>query len=120
MLGAIEAITSPDRIRAIQHAVGQVHVSDAVGAYVVEVLTATRSHPAARLGASTRAGVSLISLARARAALHGRDYVVPDDIARLATTSLGHRVLVSDSNGSTTAGRDLVAECISSVPAPTA
>ncbi len=66
------------------------------------------------------AGVSLISLARARAALQGRSYVVPDDIAALASTSLGHRVLVADSNGSTTAGSELVAECVASVPAPTA
>ncbi len=120
MLGAIEAITKPDDIRAIQYSVNQVMVSDAVGAYVVDLLTATRSHPAARLGASTRAGVSLISLARARAALLGRAYVVPDDIATLASTSLGHRVLVADSNGSTTAGRELVAECVAGVSAPTA
>lgn len=120
MLGAIEAITDPARIRTIQHAVDRVQVSDAVGRYVVELLTATRTHPAARLGASTRAGVSLISLARARAALHGRTYVVADDVASLAATSLGHRVLVTDSNGSTTAGRDLVGQCVAAVPAPTA
>ncbi len=120
MLGAIEAVMDPVQVRAIQQAVAEVQVSDAVGAYVVQLLIATRSHPAARLGASTRAGVSLISLGRARAALHGRSYVVPDDIAVLATTSLGHRVLVADSNGSTGAGRDLVAECVASVPAPTA
>ena len=120
MLAAIEAITTPHQIETIQNAVATVHVSDAVGTYVVDLLTATRMHPGARLGASTRAGVSLISLARARAALHGRSYVVPDDVASLATTSLGHRVLVADSNGSTTAGRELVAECVASVQAPTA
>lgn len=120
MLNAIEAITDPEEIRAIQHAVAQVQVSDAIGAYVVQLLIATRSHPAARLGASTRAGVSLISLARARAALWGRSYVVPDDIATLAATSLGHRVLTTDSDGSTGAGRDLVAGCVESVPTPTA
>lgn len=120
MLGAIEAITSPKEVRAIRRAVEQVQVSDAVGGYVVELLIATRDHPAARLGASTRAGVSLISLARARAALHGRGYVVPDDVATLAATSLGHRVLVADNNGSTTAGCELVGECVRSVPVPTA
>ena len=120
MLGAIEAITDPGHVRAIRRAVDQVRVSDAIGEYVVDLLTATRHHPAARLGASTRAGVSLISLGRARAALHGRSYVVADDIATLATTSLGHRVLVADSNGSTTAGCDLVGECVRSVTVPTA
>lgn len=120
MLGAIEAITSPNEVRGIRRAVEQVQVSDAVGNYVVELLIATRDHPAARLGASTRAGVSLISLARARAALHGRGYVVPDDVATLAPTSLGHRVLVADNNGSTTAGCELVGECVRSVRVPTA
>ncbi len=120
MLGAIEAITTAARIQSIQHAVDRVQVSDAVGRYVVDLLTATRTHPAARLGASTRAGVSLISLARARAALHDRSYVVADDVATLAATSLGHRVMVADSNGSTTAGRDLVTECVARVPAPSA
>lgn len=120
MLNAIEPVTTPDEVRAVQAAVATVHVSDAIGSYVVDLLTATRRHPAARLGASTRAGVSLISLARARAALHGRSYVVADDIATLAVTSLGHRVLVIDANGSTTAGGQLVAECVASVTAPTA
>lgn len=120
MLNAIEPVTTPETVRAIQAAVSTVHVSDALGEYVVELLAATRRHPAARLGASTRAGVSLIALARARAALQGRSYVVPDDIAALAVTSLGHRVLVTDTSGSTTAGTQLVAECVASVAAPTA
>ena len=60
------------------------------------------------------------ALARARAAMDGRTYVVPDDVAALAVAALGHRVLVSDSDGSTTAGRAVVAECVAHVPAPTA
>ncbi len=120
MLGAIEPVATPDAIAAAQDAVGTVHVSDAVGRYVVDLLQATRSHPGARLGASTRAGVSLIALARARAAMQSRTYVVPDDVAALAVASLGHRVLIADSDGSTTAGRALVAECVSTVPAPSA
>ncbi len=120
MLGAIEAIATPDHVRAIRQIVDQVQISDAIGAYVIDLLTATRNHPAVRLGASTRAGVSLLSLARARAAMHGRSFVVADDIAALASTSLGHRVLVADGNGSTTAGRALVAECVATIPAPTA
>ncbi|MFK7919934.1 MAG: AAA family ATPase [Ilumatobacter sp.] len=120
MLNAIEPVTTPAIVEAIQASVSNVHVSDAIGSYVVNLLTATRQHPSARLGASTRAGVSLIALARARAVLHGRSYVVADDIAALAVTSLGHRVLVADANGATTAGAHLVAECVASVAAPTA
>ena len=118
MLGAIEAVATPTQIVAAQAAVRAVHVSDALGRYVVDLLEATRSHPGVRLGASTRAGVSLIALARARAAMDGRSYVVPDDVAALAVASLGHRVLVTESDGSTTAGRSIVAECVASVAAP--
>ncbi|MFT6292425.1 MAG: MoxR-like ATPase [Ilumatobacter sp.] len=120
MLSAIEPITTPEIIAAAQHEVQRVNVSDAIGTYVVNLLIATRSHPHARLGASTRAGVSLISLARARAAMRGRNYVVADDIASLAVTSLGHRVLVANNSSATTAGCELVAECVAAVPAPTA
>ena len=120
MLTAIEPVAHPAEIVAARAAVRAVHVSDALGRYVVDLLEATRSHPSTRLGASTRAGVSLIALARARAAMDGRTYVVPDDVARLAVASLGHRVLLADGDGSTTAGRALVAECVASVSAPSA
>jgi MoxR-like ATPase len=120
MLGVIEPVVTPDQIVEAQAAVRAVHVSDAVGGYVVDLLAATRAHPGARLGASTRAGVSLIALARARAAMNGRTYVVPDDVAALAVASLGHRVMIAESDGSTTAGQALVTECVASVPAPSA
>lgn len=120
MLRAIDALTSPETIAAVQADVASVHISDSVGEYVVALLSATRQHPAVRLGASTRAGVSLVGLARARAALSGRGYVVPDDVARVAVASLAHRILVMESGGSTTAGRRAVEECLASVPVPTA
>jgi MoxR-like ATPase len=120
MLAAIEPVASTEQIVAAQATVRAVQVSDALGRYVVQLLERTRSHPGVRLGASTRAGVSLIALARARAAMDGRTYVVPDDVAALAVASLGHRVLVAESDGSTTAGRAIVAECVASTPAPSA
>jgi len=120
MLSAIEPVTTPEQVSALQDEVDTVHVSDAIASYVIDLLTATRVHPDARLGASTRAGVSLIALARARAALLGRSYVVADDVATLAVASLGHRVLLAHGDGSTTAGRDLVASIVASVNPPAA
>ena len=120
MLGAIDAITTPAAIAAVQDEVAGVHVGDAIGRYVVDLLLATRRHDGIRLGASTRAGVSLVALARARAALDGRSYVVADDVASVAVASLGHRVITTDGNGSTTAGRDAIADCLADVPAPSA
>jgi MoxR-like ATPase len=98
--------------RAIRH----VHAADAVARYVVEVLGATRAHPHVRLGASTRAGVALMGLARAMAVLRGRRFVVPDDVVAVAVPALAHRVLVG--GGSLAAARDVVAECVASVRPP--
>lgn len=117
MLGAIEPVTDVDELCRIQDQVSAVAVSDAVGRFVVSLLDATRRHPAARLGASTRAGVSLVSLARSRAALDGRDFVTPDDVVDVAVASLGHRV-VADGDASTAAGRRLVEECLERVDVP--
>jgi len=118
MLSAIEPVASLDEIEHARRWVSGVHVADEVGAYVVEILTATRNHPRVRLGASTRGGVALIGLARARAAIQGRTYVVPDDVVALATNVLGHRVLVRDGTGATTAGCEVVAECLGTIRPP--
>ncbi len=118
MLSAIEPVTSPEEIERAVRWVAGVHVTDDVAAYVVALLAATRDHPRVRLGASTRGGVALIGLARARAARRGRTYVVPDDVVALAGPVLGHRVLVRDGTGATTAGREVVAECLAASPPP--
>ncbi len=119
MLEAVAPIASPGEVVAAQRSIGTVHVADDVAGYVVQLLAATRTHPRVRLGASTRGGVALVALARARAALAGRSFVVPDDIARLAGAVLGHRVIVRDGNGATAAGHEVVAECVASTPPPT-
>lgn len=104
---------------AARRTVADVFVADAIARYVVAILDATRSHPRVRLGASTRGGVSLVGLAKARAAMSGRHYVVPDDITAVGEASLAHRVIVSDAVGSVRAGREIVAECLGRIPAPT-
>ncbi len=105
---------------AARSAVADVYVADSIARYVVGLLDATRQHPRVRLGASTRGGVSLIGLAKARAAMSGRDYVVPDDVVQVTVPSLAHRVIVIDAGGSVQAGREVVTECLSRVPAPAA
>lgn len=105
---------------AAQGAVAAVFVADPIARYVVSLLDATRHHPGVRLGASTRGGVALVGLAKARAAMAGRHYVVPDDVDRVAEAALAHRVLVHDGAGSVASGRRIVLECLARVPAPTA
>jgi MoxR-like ATPase len=76
-------------------AVHQVYVSETFTDHVVEVVGRTRNHPAIELGASPRAGIAIIKGARARALIHGRDYVVPDDLFALAEDVLLHRMRLS-------------------------
>jgi MoxR-like ATPase len=79
-------------VRALSRVVRGVHVSDPVRQYVLDLITATRTHPELRLGASPRATLHLVRACRAHAALDGRDYVIPDDVQALAVPVLAHRL----------------------------
>lgn len=115
----VPVVDMADVVRGRQVVAG-LYVADPIAHYVVALLEATRNHPRLRLGASTRGGVALIGLAKARAAMAGRNYVVPDDVSALAEPALAHRVVVADAIGSVLAGREVVRDCLASVPAPTA
>lgn len=91
----VQAITGADDIAAANAAVGQVTLAETVIDYVVRLVRATRESADLVAGASPRAAVLLAGAARARAALDGRDYVVPDDVKMLATAVLRHRMLLS-------------------------
>jgi MoxR-like ATPase len=86
------AVDTHDVVKLIETARG-VHVSDEVKRYVIDLVTATRSAPDLRLGASPRAALHLIRAARAKAALEDREFVLPDDIKALAVPVLAHRVV---------------------------
>ena len=116
MLAAVDAVTTPDEVMLARRVTSMVEVSDAVAGYVMAILEATRNHPQIRLGASTRAGVSLIALARAMAAIRGRTYVVAEDVATLAVPAIAHRVA---GTAGLESGRELVRQCLSSVTPPT-
>ena len=91
----IVAVADPARLSAASWAVKLVTVADSVVEYIVRLVRATRDSADLSSGASPRAAVLLASAARARAALEGRDYVVPDDVKALATSVLRHRLLLS-------------------------
>ncbi len=86
--------TEADLVAAME-AVHAVHVSDVFLKHVVDVVERTRHHPDLELGASPRAGISLLKTSRARALIHGRDYVVPEDIFALAEDVILHRIRLS-------------------------
>jgi MoxR-like ATPase len=80
-------------VAELQHEVRQVRVDDSLNDYILDLVTATREHAGLYLGASTRAALALYRAAQAQALLEGRDYVVPDDVKRLARPVLAHRLL---------------------------
>lgn len=93
-LDALEPVADSSQILSIQQLVKQVHLEDAVAAYLVAITRMTREHPAIFLGASPRATLSLVQAAKAYALLNERDFVIPDDIKFLAPYVLGHRILL--------------------------
>ncbi|WP_334184295.1 AAA family ATPase [Novosphingobium sp.] len=91
----VEAVAGHAVIEAAARSVAQVTLAESVTDYVVRLVRATRESPDLASGASPRAAVLLAGAARARAALEGRDYVVPDDVKALAGSVLRHRLLLS-------------------------
>jgi MoxR-like ATPase len=89
----LQPVLSAADVIGLQQAVRQVRVDDSLNDYILDLITATRSHPDIYLGASTRAALSLYRAAQALALLEGRDYTVPDDVKRLAQPVLAHRIL---------------------------
>jgi MoxR-like ATPase len=85
-------VGSTEQLVAAMEAAQRIHVSDTFLEHVVEVVGRTRRHASIELGASPRAGIALIKGSRARALIHGRDYVIPEDLFALAEDVLLHRI----------------------------
>ena len=83
--------TTEELVRAME-AVHEVYVSETFTDHVVEIVKRTRNHPRIELGASPRAGIALVKGSRARALIHGRNYVIPEDLFALAEDVILHRI----------------------------
>jgi MoxR-like ATPase len=92
--GAVSPVLQPGELAAARDALAGVTLRDELGAYVVDLVRATRTHESVLIGAGPRATQALLLGGRARAALEGRDYVTPDDVRGLATAVLGHRIVL--------------------------
>jgi len=113
----LQSVASPEQVLELAERVREVHVSEAIQRYIIDLANATRTHPAVLLGMSPRAALALQRAARAWAVLHGRDYVIPDDVKVLALPVIGHRLELRTAR---TAGGDhvisVVNELLSKVP----
>jgi MoxR-like ATPase len=90
----LQPVLSPAELQEAQQAVRLVFVKPELREYTARLVERTRSHPEVALGASTRGTLNLYHAAQARAALLGREYVIPDDIKALAEPVLGHRIIL--------------------------
>ena len=115
----VSAVADAAKLAAASSAVDQVTVAKEIVDYVVRLVRATRDHAELSVGASPRAAVMLANAARARAALQGRDYAIPDDVKALAVPVLRHRLTLSPA--AEIEGRnveELVAELVEGTEAP--
>jgi MoxR-like ATPase len=106
---------------AMQQALENVHVSPAIEGYIVDLVTATRTSPRLAVGASPRGTLALLKLSRAKAALDGRDFVVPEDVKAIAAPALAHRLTLRPELWvQRIRGEDIVEEALATVPTPPA
>ncbi|OQY36092.1 MAG: AAA family ATPase [Anaerolineaceae bacterium 4572_5.1] len=111
-------VTNKEVLEAID-AVKQVYISDAIKRYIVELTSQTRQNGDVHLGASPRGSLALFRTGQARAALRGRDHVLPDDIKALAVPVLGHRIIVGPAARMRELSADrIVRELVHSIPVP--
>lgn len=122
-LGRVRRICDVDEAVAIRAAVCNVALSRPVADYIVALVCATREHDSIRYGASPRASLNLAAMARARAFLDGRGYVLPDDVQALAQPVLAHRLVLRETGFGTSAmahARALVADIVNDISVPRA
>jgi len=115
----VEPVATRDDLRAARDLVSNVILSDEMIDYIVDIVRGTREHQGLLCGASPRAANMLATASRARAALDGRDFVIPDDVKHLVEATLAHRVLLSPAaeiEGLTSAG--IVADIVGRTEAP--
>jgi MoxR-like ATPase len=117
----LEPVVDRETLLEMQRAIEQVHVADSIQAYCVDIVAATRASQSVAVGASPRGSLALLKLARCKAALAGRDHVLPDDVKAVAVPALAHRlVLRPELWVQRVSAEDVVRDVLSGVPTPRA
>ena len=112
-------VATPADVLAMQRAIEQVHLAESVGRYIVELVSATRASPRVQVGSSPRGSLALMKVARAKAALAGRDFVTPEDVKAVAVPTLAHRLILRPELWvRRVRTEDVVAELLEQVPTP--
>jgi MoxR-like ATPase len=118
---ALQQVVDTPTLVEMQRSLERVHLSEAIEGYIVDVVAATRSSRRLAVGASPRGSLALLKLSRAKAALSGRDFVVPEDVKAVAVPALAHRLTLRPELWvQRVRAEDIVAEALETVPTPPA
>jgi MoxR-like ATPase len=115
----IEQVITPDQLKDARAKVKEVHVAESIKEYALEIVAATREHTHVEHGASPRASLAFLNAGKARAAIHNREYVIPDDIKALAEPVLIHRLILNaDAEISGTTAAEVVSAVLEATTPP--
>jgi MoxR-like ATPase len=118
-LDALEPVADSEDVSRLAAQARDIYVEESLGRYVVAVLRATRADERLYLGASPRAGIALLRVAKARALADGREYLVPDDVKAMAVPVLSHRLILGpEARAAGLVGADIVADALEKTPVP--
>ena len=95
-LNAVRQVVTAAELVSMQEAVGKIYMKESLIAYVVSLVSATRQNPQISRGASPRATLAIVSMAKATAYMNGRDYVLPEDVQTVFVGTVSHRILLSN------------------------
>lgn len=116
---SLNPVVTPQVFSAMRQRVEEIYIHPDVERYIVDLVASTREHRQVAIGVSPRGSLALLKLTRAWAAIHGRSYVVPDDVKQFAHDTLSHRIILEPSLwGSKTIEHTVIDEVVRSVPVP--
>jgi len=118
-LGSLDSVAGARDVVRLTEQAREVYVEESLSRYVVALLRTTRADPRLYLGASPRAGIALLRVAKARALADGREYLVPDDVKAVAGAVLSHRLILGpEARSAGLGGEAIVAEALEKTPVP--
>ena len=118
-IDSLSQVVGVDQLLSAQKGIRDVYIDNKIKEYIVSLVSATRKHPDIYLGASPRASLALYRTGQARAAVSGRDYVIPDDVKALAIPTLSHRMIISPAARlKNVVTSQVIQEVLDTVPAP--
>ncbi len=120
-VSGIKPVLSLDEVKELSRKAREVHCDPTIDEYIVEIIRATRKHPLIRLGASPRCAIGLKRTSAAYAFLHGRDYILPDDVKKLSPYVISHRIFLKKEAGTGEGNKlrqQIVEEIVETTPVP--